>query len=746
MSTVTEKQYCSPEIWGGIECTINRVNNSFLDQLEYAGLYSDIPVTAITGLGVKKIRFPVLWEKHQPEKNTVIDWSWTARQVEKLRDNNIDVIAGLVHHGSGPAYTNLLDPKFPVLLASYAKKVAERFPWIKYYTPVNEPLTTARFSGLYGLWYPHKKNEKSFFIALLNQLKGIVLSMQEIRKINPLAQLVQTEDLGKTYSTLKLQYQAKFENERRWLTYDILCGRFNKHHKLWKYYQRIGIPVSLLNFFTDNPCIPGVFGFNHYVTSERFLDENITQYPKELRGGNRKHKYVDIEAARVKLEQPHGAKVLLKEAWERYKQPLAVTEVHLHCHREEQIRWFKYIHEAACSLNEEGIPVKAITAWAMFGSYGWNKLLTVPAGEYEPGVYDMRGGYPRATALTSYIKSITHQKPFIHTYFTERSGWWQRSSRFLQQPSVEKMEMHPSMKNFTRPVLIIGKTGTLGNAFSRICDHRAIPYKVMSRQDCDIAVERTVEAAIDFYKPWAVINAAGYVRVDDAESDYERCYRENHTGAAILAKVCNEKGVKLVSFSSDLVFDGAKNTPYVESDKTNPLNVYGRSKAESEKDLSLIAPSSLIIRTSAFFGPDDQYNFLHWVETNLAGNCAIRVANDILVSPTYVPDLVNTTLDLLIDDESGIWHLANNGAITWYELAKKVAAYYNYNASLIIGIPASGMNYSALRPGYSVLGTERGHILPSLENAIDRYFAEKKQFSETVNNEYVFQSSDSTAA
>ena len=130
-----------------------------------------------------------------------------------------------MHHGSGPAFTNLLDPQFPVLLAQYAKQVAGQFPHINYYTPVNEPLTTARFSGLYGLWYPHKKDDTAFLKMLLNEIKGIVLSMQAIREINPLAKLVQTEDLGKTYSTRSLKYQADFENRRRWLTYDLLCGK-----------------------------------------------------------------------------------------------------------------------------------------------------------------------------------------------------------------------------------------------------------------------------------------------------------------------------------------------------------------------------------------------------------------------------------------------------------------------------------------------------------------------------------------
>jgi dTDP-4-dehydrorhamnose reductase len=140
---------------------------------------------------------------------------------------NIEPVAGLLHHGSGPAYTNLADPLFAEKLASYAGQVARKFPWIKYYTPVNEPLTTARFSGMYGLWYPHKTDTKSFLVMLLNQLKAVSLSMAEIRKVNPSAKLVQTEDLAKIHSTALLAYQRDFENLRRWLSFDLLCGKLH---------------------------------------------------------------------------------------------------------------------------------------------------------------------------------------------------------------------------------------------------------------------------------------------------------------------------------------------------------------------------------------------------------------------------------------------------------------------------------------------------------------------------------------
>jgi dTDP-4-dehydrorhamnose reductase len=185
-------------------------------------------------------------------------------------------------------------------------------------------------------------------------------------------------------------------------------------------------------------------------------------------------------------------------------------------------------------------------------------------------------------------------------------------------------------------------------------------------------------------------------------------------------------GIKLVTFSSDLVFDGEKRTPYNESEIKNPLNIYGRSKAISEDRVLHANPDSLIIRTSAFFSPWDQYNFLHWVEKSCNNESKIVVANDVYISPTYVPDLVNATLDLFIDDENGIWHLANEGAVTWADLAYLTAERRKYSSSLIQAIPSDEMNLTAQRPLYTVLGTERGLLMPRLENALNRYFSEKK--------------------
>jgi len=679
--------------------------------------------------------------KHQSDKRTVIDFNWANEQLNLLKRKHIQPIIGLVHHGSGPAFTNLLDKQFPYLLADYAKQVAEQFPWVEYYTPINEPLTTARFSGLYGFWYPHQKDAHTCLTILLNQLKGVVLAMQSIRKINPDAKLVQTEDIGKTHGTKTLQYQCRFENERKWLTNDLLCGKVNEQHPLWKYMMHEGIDKAALYFFLENKCPPDIIGLNYYVTSERFIDEQLDKYPVHTHGGNGTHAYADVEAVRVK--KPAGIKRLLEETWQRYQLPLAITEVHLNCTREEQLRWLHEIWDASYNISQKGIPVTAVTAWSLLGAYDWNSLLTQSNQHYEPGVFDIRYHPVRKTALANCITSIGTTGKFHHPLLKEK-GWWHNNARLYASHSTPPLNSSKNNSSASQPLLIIGKNGTLARGFAAVCSNRNIKCIALSRNEINILDEASVIQAIKQYKPWAVMNTAGYVKVDDAEADAAQCFLLNTDAAALLAKVCADDAIPFVTFSSDMVFDGAKKNPYTEQDKTYPLNVYGKSKAYAEEKVIANHPAALIIRTSTFFGPWDMYNFAHKLLHNLKHQQPFAIAGDVIISPTYVPDLIHTALDLLIDEEKGIWHITNDGNISWSDLAVAFAERAGHTKNNIIIKSSAEMEWKAQRPAYSALKSERGLQLPSLHNAIDRFSlknnqlmpASKFMFATGIENSY----------
>jgi dTDP-4-dehydrorhamnose reductase len=736
------------ELWGGVECTVNRVGDRYFDQIERSGHgHRADDLDSFARLGLTALRYPVLWERTAPDGDLRrADFGWADERLGKLRALGLRPIVGLVHHGSGPRHTSLVDPAFPEGLAAFARAVAERYPWVEDYTPVNEPLTTARFSGLYGHWYPHGRDGATFVRALLVQCRAIVLAMRAVREVNPRARLIQTEDFGRTYSTQALAYQARHENLRRLLSIDLLCGRVDREHPLHHYLRTMGATDGDLGFFLQGGCAPDVIGVNYYVTSDRFLDGRLHRYPAWSHGGNGRQAYADVDAVRVLHEGLTGHLPLLLDLYARYLRPIAITEAHLGGTREEQVRWFHEAWHAGRRARDLGADVRAVTAWSLLGAYDWDSLVVLDRGRYEPGAFDVRGPSPRPTALAQLLRAVADD-PAFNDPSASSPGWWRRPVRLLYSPvsaatpapragsiandgSAARYpgEPEPGSKGPAvegRPLLLTGASGTLGRAFARICAVRGLPYRSLSRKEMDIAEPAAVQTALSRFSPWAIINAAGYVRVDDAERDAARCERENTRGPTVLAAACAERSIRFVTFSSDLVFGGERSTPYVESDDIGPLGVYGISKALAESHVMKAHPSSLVVRTSAFFGPWDKENFVTVALRALEQGKAFRAAADSVVSPTYVPDLVHATLDLLIDGAAGIWHLANRGAVTWADLVRQCAVIAGINASSLVPCPAAALGQLAPRPAYSALGSQRGLLLPALGDSLLRYWHER---------------------
>jgi beta-glucosidase/6-phospho-beta-glucosidase/beta-galactosidase len=419
------------EVWGGHECTVNRVGAVWRDQTVLAGHQDRIgDLDLFAEIGVKALRYPVLWERTERSPG-VLDWAWPDERLERIRTLGIRPIAGLLHHGSGPAWTDLLDPAFADGLAAFAAKVAERYPWIDDWTPVNEPLTTARFSALYGHWYPHRRDEVAFWTALLNQIDATRLAMRAIRAFNPRARLIQTEDFGHTFATGPCLAQAEHDNQRRLMTWDLLCGRVTAGHPFHQRLCGLGFGARLARIAAD-PC-PPVIGLNHYVTSDRFLDHRIERYPEPSRGGNGVIAYADVEAVRVIDPPPSGWMQHLAHLWDRYRRPIAITECHLGCTREEQLRWLAECWDSALAAGRRGVAVEAVTVWNLLGSYDWDSLLTQAAGRYESGAFDLSDGFARPTALAALARSLAATGA-VDMPVAQEAGWWRTARRLTFPP------------------------------------------------------------------------------------------------------------------------------------------------------------------------------------------------------------------------------------------------------------------------------------------------------------------------
>jgi beta-glucosidase/6-phospho-beta-glucosidase/beta-galactosidase len=417
----TELETAPMEVWGGAEYTCNRVGERYIDQMNLSG-HGAQDLELFAELGISAIRCGVLWERHDLNPS----WQSPDAYLTAARRLNIRPIVGLLHHGSGPRHTNLLDPEFALKLASYAGEVAARYPWVDAYTPVNEPHTTARFACRYGLWYPHHRSKQSHLRALLNQVKAVVLSMRAIRNVRSDANLVQTEDIGRTWSTPQLAEISALLNERRWLTYDLLCGTVNRFHPLYSYLHQAGISDDEIFWFSENPCPPDIIGVNYYATSDRFLDHRLDLYPDNRRSAE--GPFVDIEAVRVRPEGIQGFEGVLLETYARYQLPIAITEVHLGDRVEEQIRWAAEAWTEALRARDDGVSCRAVTFWALLGSYFWNSLVTAENGHYEPGVFEVLRGKPEPTALAELVRQCARGEGLHHPAL-EQPGWWQQPSR-----------------------------------------------------------------------------------------------------------------------------------------------------------------------------------------------------------------------------------------------------------------------------------------------------------------------------
>lgn len=469
------------ELWGGLECSVVRVGDDIRNQIVETG-HRDraFDLDLVAELGIKTLRYPILWEtvSLSPDRD---DWRWHDARLNQLRKLGISPIAGLVHHGSGPAWCDVLHPDFPAALARHAANVAQRYPWITMFTPVNEPMTTARLCGLYGHWHPHGRDEATCFRVVVSECLAIAAAMGEIRRFNPAATLIQTEDIGRVFATPALKYQADHENERRWLALDLLAGRVVRHHP---FHQRLldhGIDERHLDWLAENPCPPDMIGIDQYLTSDRFLDEAAEKYPGEVPGGNQWHSYVDVAAARVGM--PHGKcgfTPRIVEAWKRYGIPLALTEVHNGCTREEQLRWLMEAWDAARTARASGIDLRAVSVWSLLGATDWNSLLARREGFYESGAFDVRFYPPRPTGIAAFIREMNRSGSFDHPAL-DRPGWWRAENARATTP--------------LRPILLT-RSGMLARTVMDCCSARRLDV-----------VENDIQIGTAGCRPWAVVEA-----------------------------------------------------------------------------------------------------------------------------------------------------------------------------------------------------------------------------------------------
>lgn len=274
-------------------------------------------------------------------------------------------------------------------------------------------------------------------------------------------------------------------------------------------------------------------------------------------------------------------------------------------------------------------------------------------------------------------------------------------------------------------IAITGAEGKLGRALikSMPFSHEVV---ALSSSSCDVRDTESVKRILTEQNPDVVMHCAAYTAVDRAESDKRVCEEVNLKGSINIAQACEAVQAKMILISTDYVFDGKGDSPYEIDNITNPLNVYGRSKAEAEKEIQKIISRYFIVRTSWMFG--DGANFVRTMRRLAEEKQTLTVVADQIGSPTYAEDLANLLIDMAETDLYGTYHATNEGYCSWADLAEQTIRYLELNSE-VKRVATAEFPLPALRPLNSRLSkycleSNGFSRLPDWQDALKRYLME----------------------
>jgi dTDP-4-dehydrorhamnose reductase len=262
-------------------------------------------------------------------------------------------------------------------------------------------------------------------------------------------------------------------------------------------------------------------------------------------------------------------------------------------------------------------------------------------------------------------------------------------------------------------ILLIGSNGQVGSELAFLLPDS----KTLARPSIDLTQPETLREPIREYRPDVIINAAAYTAVDRAESEPEIAHAVNAIAPTVIAEEAQRLKATLIHLSTDYVFDGQKNTPYLESDPTNPMSAYGQSKLAGEIGVSKLCDRSLILRTAWVYGTYGKGNFVKTMLKLGGDREQLRVVVDQVGSPTWARHLAVTIVELvelLQQDavESGIYHVTNSGVTSWYDFAIAIfeeARSLGWTLKVQDVVPITTADYPtpAKRPAYSALSGQK---------------------------------------
>jgi len=368
----------------GIECSYPTIEGGRwrVDQLEMAGHYQHwrTDLGLVRELGIRYLRYgPPLHLIYQGESR--YDWAWLDEVMAEMRRLEIEPITDLCHFGVPDWLENFQNPRLPETLAAYAGAFAERYPWVRFYTPVNEMYVSARLSALEGLWNEQLKSEAAFVTAVRNLAKAAVLMSQAILQRRPDAVFVNNES-SEFYQPCcpdpEIQRVAAFENERRFLPLDLLHAR-PVSRAMRGYLTDQGMPDTEYEWFMAQR-VPerSIVGVDYYSWNEKLINR---------------------EGRAESLGELFGWYAIAGQYYERYRRPLMHTEANSQDAREGP-RWLLRQWHNVDLIRRSGVPVVGFTWYSLTDQIDWDIGISRALGNVTPvGLFDLNRD-PRPVALS----------------------------------------------------------------------------------------------------------------------------------------------------------------------------------------------------------------------------------------------------------------------------------------------------------------------------------------------------------
>ena len=285
-------------------------------------------------------------------------------------------------------------------------------------------------------------------------------------------------------------------------------------------------------------------------------------------------------------------------------------------------------------------------------------------------------------------------------------------------------------------IVVFGANGMLGSDLLELLEYEEnIYFRGYTKTECDITSYEDLYNVIgDVDNITNVINCVAYNNVDECENNEKHAYKINAEALDNMVKLCLASQIHLTHISTNYVFEGLKNEPYLEMDETIPLSVYGKSKLAGEGFVRNMGDKGLVIRTSGLYGKHGK-NFVDKALNKLELGTSVDLIEDQILTPSYTMDIANVIIQLAMSFKSGLFHVTNSGSCSWFEFVKKGAELCDFNIEYSKKVKAEDLQRKAMRPKYSVLSMKRLNTtlpepLRKWEDALYQYLLETRRIYE----------------